>query len=56
MARVAANGSVSSVGGGGGKLAPIVPCLTAVVRGAQFAAPRDGSGVVAITVNFWRIE
>ncbi len=52
VARVGANGAVTSVGGGGGALAPIAGCLKAVVRGAQFSPPRDGGGVVSITVNF----
>jgi hypothetical protein len=53
VASIAANGSVASVSGGGGPLAPIMGCLKAVLQGAQFAAPRDGRGVVMVTINFW---
>jgi hypothetical protein len=56
VASIAANGSVSSVGGGGGPLAPIMGCLKAVVQSGQFAAPRDGRGVVMVSINFVRLE
>lgn len=52
VAIVAANGSVTSVSGGGGALAPIAGCLKGVVRGAQFSAPKNGRGVVSISINF----
>ena len=52
VVKVGAAGEVLSVSGGGGGLAPIVPCLKAVVRGAQFQPPKNGAGIVSINIIF----
>jgi len=54
-AKIGPNGEVQSVGGGGsGDLAPIVPCLKAVVSGGGFAPPEGGGAVVTIPISFVR--
>ncbi|MBI4703125.1 MAG: energy transducer TonB [Deltaproteobacteria bacterium] len=55
VARVGPNGEVLSVGGGGGgSLGGIVPCLKAVVAGAQFAPPDGGGATISIPISFVR--
>jgi hypothetical protein len=51
--KIGANGEVMNVSGGGGGLAPIVPCLHAVVRGAVFSAPESGGvAMLIIPIRF----
>ena len=52
-AKIGSNGEVVGVGGGGGSMAPIVPCLKGVVQGGQFASPTGGSGMVVIPIIFY---
>ena len=54
FAKVGPNGEVLGVTGGGGPLAPIVPCLVGVVQTAQFDPPTGGTTtMVAIPIEFW---
>ncbi|MCC6521089.1 MAG: energy transducer TonB [Polyangiaceae bacterium] len=46
--RVGPNGEVQSVSGGGGPLAPIVPCLSGVLQSAVFSAPQDHQPAVLL--------
>ncbi|MEQ9317787.1 MAG: hypothetical protein RIF41_01465 [Polyangiaceae bacterium] len=50
--RVDAEGRVSQVGGGGGPLAPIMPCLENVARSLVFAPPATGRAIVSIPLTF----
>jgi hypothetical protein len=52
VAKIGGNGEVTGVSGGGGGLAPIVPCLQSVVRSAQFSPPEGGGGLVSISIIF----
>lgn len=51
LAKVGQSGEVVSVSGGGG-LAPILPCLKAVVRSGGFSPPEGGMGLVSISIIF----
>jgi hypothetical protein len=52
-AKIGPNGGVTSVGGGGGPLAPIVGCLKGVVASGGFSPPDNGTGaVVSIPITF----
>jgi len=52
-ATIGPKGDVIRVGdNGGGSLAPIVPCLKAVVSSGLFAPPTGGSALISIPITF----
>jgi hypothetical protein len=51
VATLGPNGEVRSVGGGGGPLAPIVPCLKSVVQSGGFSPPACGAAVISIPIS-----
>jgi hypothetical protein len=53
-AKIGPAGEVTDVTAGDGRLAPIVPCLKAVVESAKFGAPTGGGASLRIPVTFAR--
>jgi hypothetical protein len=53
IAKVGPTGAVTSVSGGKtSSLAPIVPCLHAVVASGKFDPPKGGNAVISIPITF----